>query len=150
MNQNFIIKSIRIDSDNVCYGPEPEYSDEVFQHLTINAKGRVWLTRYSYGDRTTGYLLKSRHYLSIPKEQAQDIFKAIIDGFFNDESEPMIVTDVGRWDMLVIADTEETTAFTGSLTNNDSIGHKVSKMIRKALNDNTIFALDGDVVNDNE
>ena len=150
MSKTDTIKSIRIDSENVCYGPEPDYNDEVFQHLTINAKGRVWLTRYCYGDRATGYILKSRHYLSIPKEQAQDIFKAIIDDFFNDESEPIIVTDVGGWNMLVIADTEETTAFTGSLINDDSIGHNVSKMIRKALNDNTIFALDGDTTNDNE
>ena len=150
MSKMTTIKSIRIDSENVCYGPEPGYDDEVFQHLTINAKGRVWLTRYCYGDRTTGYLLKSRHYLSIPKEQAQDIFKAIIDGFFNDESEPIIVTDVGGWDMLVIEDTEETTAFTGSLINDGSVGHEVSKMIRKALNDNTILALDGDMTNDNE
>jgi len=52
--------------------------------------------------------------------------------------------------MLVIEDTEETTAFTGSLINDDSVGHEVSKMIRKALNDNTIFALDGDRTNDNE
>jgi len=41
MSKTDTIKSIRIDSENVCYGPEPDYNDEVFQHLTINAKGRV-------------------------------------------------------------------------------------------------------------
>ena len=144
------IKSIRIDSENVCFGPEPSYDDEVFQHLTINAKGRVWLTRYCYGDRTTGYLLKAKQYLSISKDVVQNIFIAIVDGFFNDESVPYIVTDVGEWNMVVIEDTEETTVFTGSLINDDSIGHEVSEMIRKALNDKTLFALDGGVADDND
>lgn len=42
--------------------------------------------------------------------------------------------------MVVIADNEETTAFTGSLINDDSNGHEVSEINRKALNGNTIWA----------
>lgn len=43
------IQKIRIISNNICYGPEPSQKDEVEQHLTISANGRVVLSRYNYG-----------------------------------------------------------------------------------------------------
>ena len=145
MNKSDNIKSVTIDSDNVCFGPKPNFYDEVFQHLTINAKGRVWLTRYCFGDKTTGYILKSKHYLSIPKEIAHNIFKAISNGYFCETNDPYMVSDVGTWIMDIILNTEDAIEFTGSLTCCDPVGHQISEMIRKALNDSTIFALDGDV-----
>ncbi|MCO1604491.1 hypothetical protein [Desulfosporosinus nitroreducens] len=42
------IQKIRIVSNNISYGPEPLLEDEVEQHLTISASGRVWFTGYKY------------------------------------------------------------------------------------------------------
>lgn len=36
------IRSIRIKSNNICYGPEPGADDEVEQYLSISSTGRVW------------------------------------------------------------------------------------------------------------
>lgn len=44
------IQTIHIVSNNICYGPEPSDTDEVEQHLTIEAGGKIWLTGHSYGD----------------------------------------------------------------------------------------------------
>lgn len=41
------IQKVRIISNNICYGPKPLPEDEVEQHLTISASGRVWFTGYS-------------------------------------------------------------------------------------------------------
>ena len=36
------VKSIRIISNNIRYGPEPDASDEVEQYLTISSTRRMW------------------------------------------------------------------------------------------------------------
>lgn len=38
-----LIRKIRIISNNICYGSEPSPKDEVEQHLTISANGRIWV-----------------------------------------------------------------------------------------------------------
>lgn len=45
-----IPNKIRIVSNNICYGPCPEPTDEVEQHITINAEGRVWFSSYIFGE----------------------------------------------------------------------------------------------------
>lgn len=45
-----ILQKIRIVSNCIGYGPRPEPDDEVEQHLTINAEGRVWFSSYKFGD----------------------------------------------------------------------------------------------------
>lgn len=45
------LKKIRINSNNVCYGPYPREDDETGQHLTISDQGGVWLTRLSFAVR---------------------------------------------------------------------------------------------------
>ena len=42
------IRSIRIESNNICYGPRPGADDEVEQYLTISSTGRVWFSARNY------------------------------------------------------------------------------------------------------
>lgn len=42
-------QKVRIISNNVCYGPAPEADDEIEQHITLNADGRVWFSAYNFG-----------------------------------------------------------------------------------------------------
>lgn len=42
------IKSVRIISNNICYGPEPKVNMEVEQYLTISSTGRVWFSVRNY------------------------------------------------------------------------------------------------------
>ncbi len=62
------IQKIRIISNNICYGPEPTQKDEVEQHLTISANGRVVLSRYNYGQEPGKYELSSRKKLVLQKK----------------------------------------------------------------------------------
>lgn len=48
------IRSIRIESSNICYGSEPGADDEVEQYLTISSTGRVWFSApKTYAKRST-------------------------------------------------------------------------------------------------
>lgn len=42
------IKSVRIISNIICYGPEPGANDEVEQRLTIASSGRFWFSARNY------------------------------------------------------------------------------------------------------
>ena len=42
------LKKIKLNSNNIRYGPEPSIGSEVEQNLTINSKGQVWFTGYNY------------------------------------------------------------------------------------------------------
>ena len=136
------IKSIRIDSENICYGPMPKPDDEVFQHLTINSKGRVWLTRYTFGNGFSDYLLKSKEYYRLSDEATKLLFDALEDYFFDDNSEIYEVTDVGSWSAMIILENEEPIAWHGSLISDEGKLHNISEMIRSELKDNSIYVFD--------
>ncbi len=44
-----IPKTIHIVSSNICYGPCPEPTDEVEQHLTISSEGQVKFSSLNFG-----------------------------------------------------------------------------------------------------
>lgn len=43
-----VLKSVRIKSNSICYGPKPDANDEVEQHLTIAATGRIWFSARNF------------------------------------------------------------------------------------------------------
>ena len=53
------LQKIRIVSNSICYGPPPEPEEEVEQHLTINAEGRVWFSSYKFGETPSYRFQKS-------------------------------------------------------------------------------------------
>ena len=52
------LKKLQLISNRICYGPCPESDDEVEQHLTITANGRVWFSRYCFGENGKYRLLQ--------------------------------------------------------------------------------------------
>ncbi len=48
------IKNIRIVSNNICYGSEPNADEEVEQYLTISSTGRVWFSAQNYQQYCNG------------------------------------------------------------------------------------------------
>ena len=136
------VKKISIDSDSVCYGPMPKPEDEVFQHLTINAQGRVWLSRYCFGNGFHEYYLKSKAILFIGAEKAKKILDAV-EAYYRDEKiTKMFVTDVGSWTAVIVLDNDECVGDNGTLISDNGKLHQISEQIRTALNDNTVFAFD--------
>lgn len=46
------IRSMKLISNHICFGPPPEPEDEVEQHLSLLVDGRVFFSGYVFGERT--------------------------------------------------------------------------------------------------
>lgn len=55
------LKMLQLTSNRICYVPCPEPDDEVEQHLTITANGRIWFSRYCFGENGKYRLLQKIH-----------------------------------------------------------------------------------------
>lgn len=137
------ITKIQITSNNLCYGPCPEAEDEVEQVLVVERNGQVEILRYAYGFSDKKLIDHTRFLIGPAKIEA--IFHAIGHCFYEDY-EAYMVTDVGRWDMIVFGDDGNTDTFSGPLTewNHTEVeGESVSDIIRKNLERKDLFVFDG-------
>ena len=116
----------------------PEPTDDAEQRLTITADGRVWLSRYSYGDGTK-YTLQEQRHLRYTAEVTQVLLEALGRYFGNN---PIIgmATDVGDWSMELTNEEGERFKYHGSLVS-DSSG--LSNFIRLALGLPILWIFDG-------
>lgn len=134
---------IRIVSNNICYGPPPEPEDEVEQHITINAEGRVWFSAYSFG-RGFGQYQKARNQIyKIDKAVADKVLNSVAS-YFSGEYDELFATDIGDW-VMEITNTEGTVyKFRGSLCADFEVdGIDLSDLIRDALGMNDLYVFDG-------
>lgn len=129
---------VKITSNIIGYGPMPEPTDDAEQRLTITAVGRVWLSRYSYGDGTK-YILQEQRRLRYTAEVTQVLLEALGRYFGNN---PIIglATDVGDWSMELTNREGDRFKYHGSLVT-DSSG--LSNFIRLALGLSTLWIFDG-------
>jgi hypothetical protein len=115
------INKVRIISNNICYGPEPLPEDEVEQHLTISANGKVWFTAYKYACGFGKFEICRRQQLPIGNPVAMEIL-ALFSQYVNSNQLVCHATDIGTWEM-VITDTEgKSYNFKGSLCGGVSVG----------------------------
>lgn len=137
------IQKVRIISNNICYGPEPLPEDEVEQHLTISASGRVWFTGYKYANGFGKFEIYRRQQLSIGKSLVKEILELFSQYL---DSEPIVcfATDIGVWEM-VITDTEgKEYTFKGSLCGGVTVGNiDLTQLLREYLSINQLFVFDG-------
>lgn len=137
------LQKIQLISNNVCYGPCPEPEDEIEQHLTITADGRVWLSRYRFSFLEGAYELIEKQHFNISAESADKIMAAVA-GYFENANNVELATDVGSWD-LVLTNTEgRTYKMTGSLYYDlQTASGGLSDLIRSCLNRNDLLVFDG-------
>lgn len=132
------LKKLRIESDNVCYGPAPMPDDETHQHLTINADGGVWLSRYSFDN---GIIEKTNFKINA------DIAKKLLYAFekrFSADHMIDFVTDIGSWDMILTNDEGKEFHFSGPLTEHaGTVLIGLSDMLRNVTGRDDLFAFDG-------
>lgn len=138
-----VLQKIQLISNNICFGPCPEPNDEVEQHLTITADGRVWFSRYRFGVSGRDHDLVEKLNFSISSEATEMIMGAVTD-YFGNEYDIDFVTDVGSWD-LVLTNTEgKNYKMTGPLCHDlQTASGGLSDLIRTNLDRNDIFAFDG-------
>ena len=105
------LTKIQLISNNMSYGPRPRPEDEIEQHLTITANGRVWISRYIYGEQESKLTLKEKENFTISCDDASFIMGVVAE-YFKSDFEIPFVTDVGSWDL--------------KLTNSDGMEYKVT------------------------
>lgn len=136
-------QKVRIVSNNICYGPAPGSDDEVEQHITINADGRVWFSAYNFGSGFGGHEKSSSKIYKIDKDTAARVLNNIAQ-YFSTEYIEVFATDIGEWEME-ITNTEGTVyKFRGSLCADFEVdGIDLSDLIRDALGMNDLYVFDG-------
>ena len=136
------IRKIQISSNVIGYGPMPESDTEVEQHLTINDKGQVWLSRYQFGDGFGKYQLMKKEIMQIAKEAAKEIMKAA-DDVLNAQDD-LFATDVGVWELTATDYSGKETHKSGSMIYGDCVAiNRLCRIIRCVLERNDLFLLDG-------
>ena len=144
-NSDFSLRKMRLISNSLCYGPEPEPNDEIEQRLTITSNGRVWLSRYRYGMGTDSHELYEKNSFRISLESAKPILRVVSD-YFGKEYEPYYVTDVGYWNLLLTDTNGQKYRVLGSLSYNSELGlGGLSEYIRMSIYMLANFEPDGRV-----
>lgn len=136
-------KKVRIVSNNICYGPCPEPTDEVEQHITINAEGRVWFSAYTYGQGFSKYEKSRTRNFKIEKEVAKKVLNAVA-AYFSQEYDEIFATDIGDWNMELTNTDDEIFKFRGSLCADFEVdGTDLSDLIRDSLGMDDLYVFDG-------
>ncbi len=139
---NVPYNKIRLISNNVCYGPMTELDEEFEQHLTILSDGRVWFSRYAFGDGFNGNnKLIEKNQLNIGKESATEIL-SYIKSYFDKKGLMLRCTDVGVWELFVTNENGFKTVILGSLMSDDYTT-EISEYLREKLPIDNLFLFDG-------
>ena len=147
------IKSIRIESKNICYGPEPGANDEVEQCLTISSTGRVWFSARNYQQYCNGKGYCRKKQVSIDKWKAEFLLR-LIDNISGDMS---FVTDVGSYNLEIRYSNDIKREISGSLTDgvySHAYGEEdnvdVTRLIRRYIPVYGLWVFDGSTAPDYE
>lgn len=136
-------KTIHIVSNNICYGPCPEPTDEVEQHITISADGLVKFSSFNFGYGMEQYQKGRSREFNIGKPVAKKILNAV-SGYFSQEYIEIFATDIGDWHMEIINTDGESYHFRGSLCADFEIdGIDLSDLIRDEIGIDDLYVFDG-------
>lgn len=138
-----IPNKIRIVSNNICYGPCPEPTDEVEQHITINAEGRVWFSSYIFGEEAGKHEKARKKNFNIGKTKAVKVLSTLAT-FFGRGYDEIFATDIGDWHMELTNTVGKTYKFRGSLCADFEVdGIDLSDLIRDAIEMDDLYVFDG-------
>lgn len=138
-----IPKTIHIVSNNICYGPYLDPTDEIEQHLTIGADGQVKFLSLNFGYGMEKYEKGRSKEFNIGKAIAEKILNAVGEYFSNEYIE-IFATDIGYWKMEIINTDGESYHFRGSLCADFEIdGIDLSDLIRDEIGIKNLYIFDG-------
>ena len=135
------IKRIQIRSNNIAYGPEPLPMEEVEQVLTICDTGDVTFEAFNYANRF--HVLKPDRYsnINIGLEAVEMIFELIHK--WTELDLVVFATDVGSWEMGIIAENNQIQKYTGSLAGGLEVdGISLSNFMRTCIPIDNLFVFD--------
>ena len=137
------IKSMRLISEMIGFGPMPAPDREVEQRLTLNSRGKIWFSNYLYGDGVKPKLHRKERSTISPTDAAH-ILQLVSKEFASPQSSGF-VTDVGMWRLSLLNEAGQSFKYEGSLVShgdNDLLGI-ASAELRKILSMPELAAFDG-------
>lgn len=150
MVKNMGIKSIRLISNNICYGPEPHKTDEVEQHLTVSGNGQVWFSARNYEQYCEGKGFCRKKHVDIGRWKAQFLIYQ-----FDRIEVPTMVTDCGDYTLSIRYEDGSTKTIQGPLISEAVViyyGKKVSltKLLRRYIPVYSLWGFDNNMEPDYE
>ena len=144
------IKSVRLISNNICYGPAPAPNDEVEQHLTVARDGRVWFSGRNYQQYSDGKGFCRKKQVNIGPWKAKFLFELL-----DDLTEQPMATDCGDYSLSIRYDDEKTRTINGPLIGTTMAsyhGHQLSatKLLRRYIPVYALWGFDGQLSPDYE
>ena len=100
MANEMILNKVSLNSNSIGFGPIPAPDDEVEQHLTICADGRVFLSKYAFGDGFDKHRLIERVSKRIAPEKVSFILSEIAE-YYVENPIRAEATDVGNWQLVM-------------------------------------------------
>ena len=124
--------------------------DEVEQHLTVSATGRVWFTGYHYGAGLGGYTIGRRQQLSIGKEAACKLL-SLISTYYEQNEIQDFATDIGDWTLNITDTAGNKYSKSGSMCGGVTTGSvDLTDYIREAVGITDLAVFDGDTSEDED
>ncbi|MGB4511533.1 MAG: hypothetical protein WBI31_07705, partial [Thermacetogeniaceae bacterium] len=102
-------------------GPEPLPDDEVEQHLTISASGRIWFTGYKYGNGFGQFEISRKQQFNIGKSAVKEILE-LFSQYIESEQLTYYATDIGTWEMKITDTDGKSHNFKGALCGGVTVG----------------------------
>lgn len=136
-----MLRKFTLISNNLCYGPCPEPSDEIEQRLTVTANGCVWFSGYVFGEEPGKRTVGRKAYSNIGAASAQRLLD-LLERYFSDDYLIAMATDVGSWELHLHSDSVN--VFRGSLCEDLVIDNiSLSCYMRSIIPIENLFAFDG-------
>ncbi len=138
-----VLCKIQISSYHSYFLSQPAPEDEAMQRITILGNGRVWLSRYNYGNiRNERNMLIEKKQFRIAPRSAEAIMKSASD-YFSNGYDGHYATDVGIWELTLTNTDGETFKTSGSLISGEKDLDALSDMIRTELGRRDLLVFDG-------
>ena len=143
--------SFRLISNNICYGPEPTFSDEVEQYLTVSSSGRVWFSARNYRQYREERGFSRKKQINIGSWKAS-FLNYLVSRF---EERPM-VTDCGSFGLEIRFEDGTIRKVSGPLIGDDliplsgNVNTSLTKLLRRYITIYGLWGFDGSLSPDYE
>ncbi len=143
--------SFRLISNNICYGPEPAFADEVEQYLTVSSSGRVWFSARNYMQYSEGRGFCRNKQINIGAWKA-----GFLNLLVNRFEERLMVTDCGSFDLQIRFEDGTKRSISGSLIGDDlvplygDVNTSLTKLLRRYIPIYGLWGFDGSLSPDYE
>ena len=120
----------------------PSADDEVAQNILILSDGRIWLTKFKYGETGFPYQISSKEReLKVSKKTIRKLLSAF-KKFCNSSEYDKADTGNGYWQIFIRGEERSEFKLKGAI--GGSAAAELSDMLRSTMNRSDIMALDGE------